>query len=59
MWAVILMVSSTLVSQLIMAFYPLTEARFLEIVREIADRRAARPAAGRDGEGVGSLTASS
>lgn len=42
MWAAIFLIGSTLLTQLAMFFYPLTEKKYLEIVGEIAARRAAR-----------------
>ncbi|MHA6509699.1 glycoside-pentoside-hexuronide (GPH):cation symporter [Tessaracoccus sp. Y1736] len=42
MWAAVFLIGSTLLTQLAMFFYPLTEKKYLEIVGEIAARRAAR-----------------
>ena len=42
MWAAVFLIGSTLLTQLAMLFYPLTEKKYLEIVGEIAARRAAR-----------------
>lgn len=39
MWAAIIIMAGTLLGQLVMYFYPLTEQRYLEIVGEIAARR--------------------
>ncbi len=45
MWAAIFIIGGTALSQLVIFFYPLTEKRYLEIVGEIAERRAAKDAA--------------
>ena len=42
MWAAIFLIGSTVLTQLVMFFYPLTEKKYLEIVAEIGQRRAAR-----------------
>ncbi len=42
-WGVIFIALATLLGQVIMWFYPLSEARFQEIVLEIAGRRGERP----------------
>jgi glucuronide carrier protein len=39
MWAAIIIMGGTLLGQIVMYFYPLTEQRYLEIVNEIAARR--------------------
>ena len=39
MWAAIIIMAGTLLGQIVMYFYPLTEQRYLEIVNEIAARR--------------------
>ena len=42
MWAAIFLIGSTVLTQLVMFFYPLTKKKYLEIVAEIGQRRAAR-----------------
>ncbi|MGM0386627.1 MAG: hypothetical protein ACQERF_11710, partial [Actinomycetota bacterium] len=42
MWTAVFLIGSAALTQLAMLLYPLTEKRYLEIVAEIGQRRAAR-----------------
>ncbi len=50
LWAVIFLFTGTFLGQLVMFFYPLSEAKFLQIVQEIATRRVtSAPGQGEEG----------